>query len=550
MPGHAAIQYAPDAFDTRVSLMMGRQKAGETFFAAWIKYAGADPLTGWTHNQKDNDAFVAHARELGHAGPIACANEATFGALERAGALWLADPNLARYAWQRRFRSQTAWSLVGITHTLSSMAAMDLIAAMLTAPVQRWDALICTSRAVEKAVAATLDAEADYLAARLGAGKITGPELPIIPLGVPCDALAFDPADRARWRAELGIAEDEVAILQFGRMALHAKAHPLPLMLAVAGAAARGGARLRLIFAGQFINARQGEMFNALASHFANQFQTDFIDGARADVAGVRAAADIFTLLSDNMQESFGLAPVEAMAAGLPVVASDWDGLRDTIEHGVTGIRIDTSMPPPDAGEAIARRHALTLDNPDQYISASSQSTEVDIGQAADAFAALAADPALRRRMGEAGVKRARALYDWPIIIQSYRALLAQLAERRLAGVGERAPRGANAPAQPARMDPFRNFAAHATARLTRDTRLDRAPGGPVLIDDLPGELRISLLHQPTLPPLPILEAMIAAVGGGPIRIGDLLPLFPGMDHERLYCGIGWLLKFGFLRRV
>ena len=43
------------------------------------------------------------------------------------------------------------------------------------------------------------------------------------------------------------------------------------------------------------------------------------------------AAADIFVSLSDNIQETFGLTPVEAMAAGLPVVASDWDGYRETI---------------------------------------------------------------------------------------------------------------------------------------------------------------------------------------------------------------------------
>ena len=41
------------------------------------------------------------------------------------------------------------------------------------------------------------------------------------------------------------------------------------------------------------------------------------------------------------MQESFGLAPIEAMAAGLPVIASDWDGLRDTVSPDV-GIRVPT----------------------------------------------------------------------------------------------------------------------------------------------------------------------------------------------------------------
>ena len=51
------------------------------------------------------------------------------------------------------------------------------------------------------------------------------------------------------------------------------------------------------------------------------------------------SGADIFTFPIDNTQESFELAPIEAMAAGLPMIASDWDGLRDTVSPDV-GIRI------------------------------------------------------------------------------------------------------------------------------------------------------------------------------------------------------------------
>ena len=41
--------------------------------------------------------------------------------------------------------------------------------------------------------------------------------------------------------------------------------------------------------------------------------------------------------LVDNTQETFGLAVAEAMAAGLPVVASNWNGYRDLVRHGVDG---------------------------------------------------------------------------------------------------------------------------------------------------------------------------------------------------------------------
>ena len=58
----------------------------------------------------------------------------------------------------------------------------------------------------------------------------------------------------------------------------------------------------------------------------------------------VYASADIFVSLADNPQETFGLAPLEAMATGLPVVLSDWNGYRDLVEHGHSGYLIPTSL--------------------------------------------------------------------------------------------------------------------------------------------------------------------------------------------------------------
>ena len=67
-----------------------------------------------------------------------------------------------------------------------------------------------------------------------------------------------------------------------------------------------------------------------------------YLDG---DISGNRdkaySGADIAAYPIDNMQESFGLSLIEAMAAGLPVIASNWDGLRDTVSPDV-GIRVPT----------------------------------------------------------------------------------------------------------------------------------------------------------------------------------------------------------------
>ena len=114
-----------------------------------------------------------------------------------------------------------------------------------------------------------------------------------------------------------------------------------------------------------------------------------FLDGKNPEV--VRwcwSAADVFLSLVDNPQETFGLAPVEAMAAGIPVVVSDWDGYRFTVSDGVEGFRIPTLSPPQShQGEELALQHDLSLLSYQDYVGAFAQHVAVDTDAAARAIA-------------------------------------------------------------------------------------------------------------------------------------------------------------------
>jgi L-malate glycosyltransferase len=72
----------------------------------------------------------------------------------------------------------------------------------------------------------------------------------------------------------------------------------------------------------------------ALSRELGTREHTHFL-GKVTDVERVYRLADVFLLPSET--ESFGLAALEAMAAGVPVVASDAGGLPEVVVHGATG---------------------------------------------------------------------------------------------------------------------------------------------------------------------------------------------------------------------
>lgn len=117
--------------------------------------------------------------------------------------------------------------------------------------------------------------------------------------------------------------------------------------------------------------------------------------GRRTDVADIMHALDVFVLPS--LEENFPLVVAEAMAAGLPVVATSVGGVPECIHPDETGVLV-----PPADDAALA-----------------------------DALIALLRDPSLRRRLGEAAQQRVRQLFSPEVQVPRIEAALALAAQRR-----------------------------------------------------------------------------------------------------------------------
>jgi len=478
----AVIRAEPDGYDMAKVQLMGRQAAGNGFLRAAVHARGAGPVYGLTRSQGAANGFKAIVQRIDPAAQVEGISYEQHQRIGQVGVLYLADATVASQSRARQRAGLTSYSLCGVTHTTASHGPMDEIVGLLREPVAPWDALVCTSTSVIETVRRVHEAEADYLRWRFGPdARIEGPQLPLIPLGVHCDDFVFDDAQRATAREALGLAQDEVVSLFAGRLVFHAKAHPLAMYRALQLAAERTGKRLVLILSGWFPNPSIEQAFRSGASQFAPDVRLIVLDGRDPTLRNHSwAAADLFVSLSDNIQETFGLTPIEAMAAALPVVVTDYDGYKDTVRDGVDGFRVRTWAPEAGAGQVLARAFEAGAMNYDAYCWSAAAATPVDIGQTADAIAALAADPDLRRRMGQAGRARAREVYDWSIVYRQYQALWAELNVRRRAAANDPAQKArteALGRAASARLDPFHAFGHYPTERLTLSTRLAIAPG-------------------------------------------------------------------------
>lgn len=530
----------------------GKDMANVELYRALARHGGFDELKFLVHVGVTGDQIAEGLEGSLSAGTrITADGILNQNAAAQAGALLRGHSDMKELAWlRRRTVKDRGYSLLALVHTLAPPAMRNDMAQAAAAPIFPWDAFICTSPVVQDYLNRMFDQWGDYLGERTGGSTPPKPQLPLIPLGVDgaaFQALADRPGARADLRDQLGVGEDEVLVIWVGRLSYFEKAFPQPMFRAVEEAAQATGKRVHFALAGWFPGGdKERDYYEKAAKAYAPTTAVHFLDGNdREMLSKLWAAADIFISLVDNIQETFGITPIEAMAAGLPIVASDWDGYRYTMRDGVEAFLIPTLGGPEGfMGQAIGARHTLLIESYQSFVGTVAQHTAVDVGAAARALAELISSPERRRQMGAAGRERVRTTFDWPVVVEAYKALIDELTAIRLASPDP----VTRHPTDPVKGDPFRDFASFATAVLKPDTILSIRDGaGPSDLDRAAGQPLDNAYAFWRSSPQIAAGALAMIASRGEISVAQILERTAPAEHRRLELTLMWMCKLGIL---
>ena len=194
--------------------------------------------------------------------------------------------------------------------------------------------------------------------------------------GIDCSSIQHDANARREIREELGIANDEVAIVKVANLT-EKKNHEL--LIEAFAELNRQYESAKLVLVGQF--ADRHEILVKLAEELGISSRVIFT-GPRSDIPHVLMASDIFAMSSRF--EGMPIALLEAMAYGLPAVCTAVGGVPDVIRDGTDGYVI-----PPGDAKTLAKKLGL-----------------------------LCTDDRLRREFGSKAAARIRSEFDIAEMVQ------------------------------------------------------------------------------------------------------------------------------------
>lgn len=225
-------------------------------------------------------------------------------------------------------------------------------------------------------------------------GVVSSRRIQVIYNGIYNDKYTNNKTDRITIREQLGVCEDDFCWLAVGNVSV-AKDYPTLLKAFASVKESYPNSQLR-VAGGLWYKEVRTEV-ERIIEHYSLQDSVKFLD-QRQDVPALLYAADAFVLSS--MTEGLPNAVMEAMATGLPVVATDVGGVRELVTDAISGLVVPSK-------DIVALSKAMIF----------MMSMSVDE----------------RTKMGQAGQKHIQDSFELDVVAQQWEELfLSQLSKKRI----------------------------------------------------------------------------------------------------------------------
>jgi D-inositol-3-phosphate glycosyltransferase len=435
--------------------------------------------------------------------------------------------NFGSLGLARRYNGGRGYPICCVVHAVSGPAALPQYLSMLLLE-RPFDSLVVTSTAARRALDEMFALTSDLL----GNGSILGPgrQIPVARLPLAVDASFLHPVDRIACRNIFDIDPGAVVLLYLGRLSADYKADLEPLIRAF-GELKKNNARLLLLVAGWDAQDSYRDTLENVARSVGVGSSLRIISNFPYFAKPLLySASDVFISPVDNIQETFGLSVLEAMACGLPVVVSDWSGYRDLVEHGRTGFLVPTLWNT-DAGLQCSKAAALWRPpGAERYLA---ERTVVDCNALTHYLKLLIDDRNLRGSMGDSAQRHVRANFSWEVVTKQFRDLwtnqLEQMAHQ------------ADAPTATRKLDLNAVYGHFASDQINRQ-RVSIAPAGLQL---LASALAGHAARWPAWSSPQQMQGILEACREQPCTVADLAG-----KHGPCSDTVSWLLKKGCLQIV
>ncbi len=545
-----AIYYEKEGYDITGDKLMGRQAAGWSFLKA-IVGSKTQTIGTYIKNLEQREFFKKDIQNLLTKDQSLDIKWIPYNEpylSEPFGGIFVPGPGIAEFSIPRSFFGHDRYSLIGITHTTASTRVMDSISSLLTKPVMPWDAIICTSNCVLDTVNKILESQKDFLSKKYTIKDQILPKLPIIPLGIDEDEFDFSNEFIQTARKEFNINENDIVIVYVGRLSFHAKAHHLPMYVALEKCAKRfKDKRIHLIQTGWFHNEFIEKTFKNEALDICPSVITHFVDGKDQNNKHLTlACGDIFISLSDNIQETFGITPLEAMASGLPVIVSDWNGYKENVQHNVDGFRIPSISLKKGLGDELAYEHNIGKISYDLYVASASISSAINVKDCIEKLELLIGNENLRNKFAASAKTNAKNKFSWSTILKDYQDLSNELDSIRLTESDNY--KDLITPFQPSNaLDPFFIFESYPTLNIDEDTILEKISHDENYSIEKVFNLNSTSFEGIKSPTLEELKAVYNSINDKDDLLMSNIIEKTGIGYKSLSRTVIWLIKFGFL---